>query len=91
MKKNSVVGRSDCAPIGLERTATAMQKVVFALEGREDIPERLLQPADVAAVVITCLSLPRSAEAAEIDVRPIMKSQEGKKPIGVGIAADHIL
>jgi NAD(P)-dependent dehydrogenase (short-subunit alcohol dehydrogenase family) len=55
------------------RTATPMQKAIFEQEAREYIPERLLQPSDVGAVVISCLSLPRTAEVTEIDVRPMMK------------------
>ena len=56
------------------RTATPMQKAIFEQEGRQYFPERLLQPSDVAAVVINCLSLPRTAEVTEIDIRPMMKT-----------------
>lgn len=55
------------------RTATPMQKNIFEQEGREYKPERLLQPADVATVVVSCLSLPRTAEVTEIDIRPLTK------------------
>jgi len=55
------------------RTATPMQEAIFKQEGRAYDPDRLLQPADIAAVVISCLSLPRTAEVTEIDVRPMMR------------------
>ena len=44
------------------RTASPMQEAVFKMEGREYHPEILLQPKDIATVVINTLSLPRSAE-----------------------------
>jgi len=37
-------------------------------------PELLLQPEDVAAVVVNTLSLPRSAEVMDVRVRPMVKS-----------------
>jgi NAD(P)-dependent dehydrogenase (short-subunit alcohol dehydrogenase family) len=52
------------------RTATPMQREIFKREGKEYRPERLLQPEDVASVVVGCLSLPRTAEVTEVDVRP---------------------
>jgi len=60
--------------IFLGRTASAMQQGVFEAEGRTYHPELLLQPADVAGVVIYALSLPRSAEVTEISMRPLLKS-----------------
>lgn len=56
------------------RTATPMQKKVYEMEGRTYHPERLLQPEDVAAIVIHALSLPRTAEVTDISIRPMMKS-----------------
>ena len=56
------------------RTASPMQKEVFKMEGREYRPEILLQPKDIAAVVINTLSLPRSAEVTDIQVRPLNKT-----------------
>jgi short-subunit dehydrogenase len=41
------------------RTASPMQAALFKMEDREYHPERLMQPQDVAAVVINALSLPR--------------------------------
>jgi NADP-dependent 3-hydroxy acid dehydrogenase YdfG len=55
----------------LGRTATAMQVAVHAAEGRPYEPERLVQPEDVAAIVLSALSLPRTAEVTEIRIRPM--------------------
>jgi len=57
----------------LGRTATPMQEFVHEWEGRPYHPERLMQPGDVAAAVINALSLPRSAEATDISMRPLKK------------------
>lgn len=56
------------------RTATPMQAAVHAAEGREYHPERLLQPEDVAAVVVQALLLPRTAEVTDLTVRPFHKT-----------------
>ena len=56
------------------RTAGPMQAAVFKMEGRDYHPELLMQPEDVAAMVIKALSLPRSIEVTEINVRPLIKS-----------------
>src|SRR5438094_319306 len=42
----------------LGRTATPMQQAVFQQEGREYHPDTLLQPEDVASVVVNALMLP---------------------------------
>jgi len=55
------------------RTATPMQATVHEVEGKAYHPERLMQPDDVAAVVINALSLPRSAEVTDIHIRPLTK------------------
>jgi NAD(P)-dependent dehydrogenase (short-subunit alcohol dehydrogenase family) len=55
------------------RTATPMQAAIFEAEGRTWEPERLLQPEDVAQIVIAALLLPRTAEVTEIYVRPMNK------------------
>lgn len=56
------------------RTATPMQAAIFKMEGRDYRPELLMQPDDVATVVLNALMLPRSAEVTEINVRPLIKS-----------------
>jgi NAD(P)-dependent dehydrogenase (short-subunit alcohol dehydrogenase family) len=57
----------------LGRTATPMQAAVHRMEGRAYCPERLMQPGDVASIVISALSLPRTAEVTDISIRPRMK------------------
>ncbi|MBC7945423.1 MAG: SDR family NAD(P)-dependent oxidoreductase, partial [Burkholderiales bacterium] len=44
----------------LGSTATPMQQTIFAMKGREYMPERLIQPADAAQAVISTLALPRT-------------------------------
>ncbi len=56
------------------RTATPMQAAIHRLEGKDYQPERLLQPEDIASVVVNALCLPRTAEVTEIDIRPMQKS-----------------
>lgn len=58
----------------LGRTASPMQQDIYKMEGREYRPELLMQPEDVAAVVLHSLSLPRTAEVTEIRMRPMVKS-----------------
>jgi NADP-dependent 3-hydroxy acid dehydrogenase YdfG len=55
------------------RTATPMQASVHEREGMAYIPERLMQPEDVAGVVINALCLPRTAEVTDIHIRPFVK------------------
>lgn len=52
------------------RTASPMQARVHEWEGRPYRPDRLMQPADVAAMVIAALKLPDTAELTELVVRP---------------------
>ena len=58
----------------LGRTASPMQAAVHEMEDKAYQPERLMQPEDVAEVVINALSLPRSAEVTDIHIRPMVKS-----------------
>jgi NAD(P)-dependent dehydrogenase (short-subunit alcohol dehydrogenase family) len=60
--------------IFLGRTATERQRAIFAMEGRPYPPERLIQPADVAQVVLALLRLPRTAEVTDIVLRPMQKT-----------------
>ena len=55
------------------RTATARQARIYELEGREYAPESLMQADDVAATVMTALTLPRTAELTDLRVRPMRK------------------
>jgi NADP-dependent 3-hydroxy acid dehydrogenase YdfG len=56
------------------RTATSRQEAIFAMEGRAYTPERLMQPSDVADVVLAALVLPRSAEMTSVSIRPMQKT-----------------
>jgi NADP-dependent 3-hydroxy acid dehydrogenase YdfG len=58
----------------LGRTATARQAAIFAMEQRPYFPERLIQPEDVANLVVWLMRLPRTSEVTEIVVRPQFKS-----------------
>ena len=58
----------------LGRTASPMQASVHEMERRKYNPELLMQPEDVAAVVVNALTLPRTAEVTEVSMRPCMKS-----------------
>jgi NADP-dependent 3-hydroxy acid dehydrogenase YdfG len=55
------------------RTATPMQKLIHKMEGRKYNPELLMQPKDVAEVVINAICLPRTAEVTDIHIRPFSK------------------
>jgi NADP-dependent 3-hydroxy acid dehydrogenase YdfG len=62
----------------LGRTASPMQALMHAMEGKSYYyPEYLLQPSDVAAVVLNALCLPRTAEVTDISIRPMRKSPQG--------------
>jgi NAD(P)-dependent dehydrogenase (short-subunit alcohol dehydrogenase family) len=58
----------------LGRTATELQRAIFAAEGRPYPPERLVQPADVAALVHFLLQLPRTSEVIDVVLRPMQKT-----------------
>jgi len=55
------------------RTATPRQARIHAYEGKQYLPDRLMQPEDVATMVITALSLPRTMEITSISMRPMQK------------------
>lgn len=56
------------------RTATPLQALQFVAEGRQYRPEILLQPEEVAAMVIHALALPGTAEVTDLMIRPAIKS-----------------
>jgi NADP-dependent 3-hydroxy acid dehydrogenase YdfG len=56
------------------RTASAMQKTIHRLENKAYDSQLLLQPEDIASVVIHALTLPRTAEVTDIHIRPLVKS-----------------
>jgi NADP-dependent 3-hydroxy acid dehydrogenase YdfG len=55
------------------RTATPRQARIYAQEARPYSPERLVQPGDVASIVMESLTLPRSAELTDVTVRSRLK------------------
>jgi NAD(P)-dependent dehydrogenase (short-subunit alcohol dehydrogenase family) len=55
----------------LGRTATPMQAAVHQAEAKPYDPERLIRPEDVAAIVLSVLSLPRSVEVTDVTLRPM--------------------
>ena len=62
------------ASLFLGRTATERQAAIFAMEGRPYQPARLIQPGDVAGVVLDIFTLPRSAQVTDISMRPELKT-----------------
>lgn len=56
------------------RSATPRQQKLYENQGSEYKPELLLQPEDIASVVLNALTLPRTAEVTEISIRPLAKS-----------------
>ena len=58
----------------LGRTATQMQEALCREEGKVYQPEMLLQPEDVASVVVHALTLACTAEVTDISIRPMQKS-----------------
>jgi len=56
------------------RTATSRQSRLYAKDGKPYRPELLLQPEDVARMVMAALSLPATAEVTDISIRPMLKS-----------------
>ncbi len=55
------------------RTATPRQAAIYESEGRQYRPERLMQPEDIASVVVNALALKRTAEVTDIKIRPFVK------------------
>ncbi|MFZ0885548.1 MAG: SDR family NAD(P)-dependent oxidoreductase [Candidatus Acidiferrales bacterium] len=56
------------------RTATPRQERLYREEGKAYRPDLLMQPEDVAAMVVSALCLPRTAEVTDIHMRPMRKS-----------------
>ncbi|ONH55424.1 short-chain dehydrogenase [Frankia sp. CcI49] len=55
------------------RTATPMQEQIFRNEGRQWNPDLLVQPHDIASLVVTAVALPARAELSEVVIRPACK------------------
>jgi len=58
----------------LGRTATTRQAAIFEMEGRRYCPEKLIQPEDVAELVVNLAMLDRTTEITDIMMRPSIKS-----------------
>jgi short-subunit dehydrogenase len=56
------------------RTASPQQAAIFKAEGRPYTPELLMQPADLAQILIDALKVNRSAEVTDISIRPMRKT-----------------
>lgn len=56
------------------QTATPMQAASRASAGQDYQPEKLLQPKDIAEMVLATLALPRTAEVTDLRIRPMNKS-----------------
>jgi len=48
--------------------------MLYAMRQQTYRPELLLQPEDVASIVLAALSLPRTAEVTDLAIRPLLKS-----------------
>jgi NADP-dependent 3-hydroxy acid dehydrogenase YdfG len=49
-----------------------MQAAVHAHEGRDYRPDRLIQPQDIAALIVHMLTLPPTMEVTALHLRPTM-------------------
>ncbi len=56
------------------RTAGPKQESLYQENGQDYVPELLLQPEDLARMVVAALDLPRTAEVTELHIRPLVKS-----------------
>jgi len=56
------------------RTATPRIEDLYLSDQKTYQPELLLQPVDIASVVVNALALPRTAEVTNISIRPFVKS-----------------
>ncbi len=56
------------------RTASPQQAAIFRIEGKPYTPELLMQPSDVAQILVDSLKLNRTAEVTDISIRPMRKT-----------------
>jgi NADP-dependent 3-hydroxy acid dehydrogenase YdfG len=73
--------RSECNAAGVRvsslffgDTATPMQADLRRQQSRPYDPKRIIQPADVSAIVLALLALPRTAEITDVMIRPMTKT-----------------
>ena len=57
----------------LGRTAGNRQREIFSMEGRDYDPALLIQPSDVAKMILFLLQMPRTVEVTDIMMRPMLK------------------
>ncbi|HEY7117939.1 MAG TPA: SDR family NAD(P)-dependent oxidoreductase [Tepidisphaeraceae bacterium] len=69
--------RLEIAPVGVRvisvypgQTATPMQERRHRIEGKRYEPGKLIQPDDVASAVLNAVTMPRTAQATDVHVRP---------------------
>ena len=55
------------------KTASAMQQRAHELAGKPYVAESLMQPDDVAQMVLSALALPKTAEMTDLHIRPMKK------------------
>jgi len=55
-------------------TASERQRAIFATEGHAYRPEWLVQPTDVAQLLLFSLQLPRTSEITDLVLRPMQKT-----------------
>jgi short-subunit dehydrogenase len=56
------------------RTASPQQAEIYKAEGKTYRPELLMQPADVARILVDALKVNRTAEVTDISIRPMRKT-----------------
>jgi NAD(P)-dependent dehydrogenase (short-subunit alcohol dehydrogenase family) len=61
----------------LGRTATPMQQEIHRAEGRTYRSECLIQPEEVATLLVSLLAVQRSAEITDFTLRPLLKPVQG--------------
>ena len=70
------------------RTATAMQDELHRAEGKRYLPDVLLQPEDVASVLVQALAMPRTAEVTDVRIRPMRSPTPGDRGVAGGANAE---
>jgi NADP-dependent 3-hydroxy acid dehydrogenase YdfG len=56
------------------RTASPQQAAIHEAEGKTYSPELLMQPEDVARIIVDALKVNRTAEVTDISIRPMRKT-----------------
>jgi NAD(P)-dependent dehydrogenase (short-subunit alcohol dehydrogenase family) len=61
------------------RVATPMQEAISLADNREYVPDQLLQPTDVAQLIVNALLLGTTAELTDLHVRPLYKPKGSER------------